>query len=143
MMKNNTIIFILFCFNLYSCARTQTVQVVDMKIKEKVLKMYRKYDIETIEECERGLQKAMKDYYNGVFQIYDWGDSACSEDSTCVRFKRILKLEYGISSDNLGCTPVDIDKCYSEWMERKIKLKYGKDFFDKIWKRAALLAKKH
>ena len=141
-MRYQSIIFILFCLNLPSYAQTQAAQVDDLKIKKKVLKIYRKSDIETIQLCEYGIQQAMKDYYNGVLQIYTWGDGAYM-DSVSAHYKRILKSEYSLILIHVGCSPMESDICYSEWMKRKIKLQYGKDFFDKIWTRAELLTQKH
>jgi hypothetical protein len=138
-MRYQSIILFLFSFHIHSYAQTQTQQVADLKIKKKVLKIYRKQDVEG---CERGLQLAMKDYYNGVLQLYTWGDGAYG-DSISVCYKRILKLEYGLVLIHVGCDPYENEMCYSEWMERKIKLERGKDFFDKIWKRAEQLSQKY
>ncbi len=82
-MRYKSIILILFCFNVSSSAQNQTEQAADIKINKKVLKIYRKKDIE---DCEIGIQLAMKDYYNGVRHLYYWGDGAC-EDSICIFFK--------------------------------------------------------
>ncbi len=124
----NTLTILAFLFS--SNTLLAQTQEKDIQLKKKILKSNKNIEREW---CEKGINLAIEDYSKGIRKIYYWGDRY--SDSNDSLFRIILNAEYGIVTEDLGCTPSGDEMCYSDFMHKKIEADKGKDFFKNIMKR--------
>ena len=81
-------------------------------------------------ECQSGTDSAKVDFSKGILRTYIFG---LTDSYT---FGKILKDEYGIDAVYWGCIVEEKWECYSEYMDSKIKEKFGNDIFEKVSKKS-------
>jgi len=90
-----------------------------------------------IATCETGTEKAITDFNNEDYQIFEFGMYDMSKDDGFRDFYKDYMLEkYDIKLSHKGDVVMPNDKCYSDKMRALLKTKLGDDVFESIKKEA-------
>ncbi len=115
------------------------------KIENKISKWYSlRKDSTQLGGCETGIKQAMKNAGNKIYKLYTFGAIMLpmAEESKFNRFyENLLKSNYGISTEHLGCIVSPGTECYSIKMEDLIKIEFGAEIFDQTREKAIILFK--
>lgn len=91
------------------------------------------YSIAQTDECQIGIDSAKADYSKGILRTYIFGLT------NTFTFGKLLREDYGIETIYWGCIVDERRDCYSNFMDEKIKAKFGNDIFEKVAKKAQQL----
>lgn len=83
-----------------------------------------------INDCQAGTDSAKSDFSKGILKTYIFGLT------NTFTYGKILQDKYGIQVIYWGCIVDEKWDCYSNYMDEKIKEKYGKYFFEEVSKKA-------
>lgn len=83
-------------------------------------------------ECQKGIDSAKIDIEKGEYSYLVFGLNS----NNSYTFGRLLYKEYGIKVPYMGCIVYRREECYSEYMNEKIRKKFGSTIIEKTWQKA-------
>jgi hypothetical protein len=85
---------------------------------------YTKIDDKTL-NCENGIKKARQEVQKGILGLYQYGDRSICADV----FDSLLAAKYELKIYSRGCVIAEGWKCYNDYMDSLIKIKFKGDIF--------------
>lgn len=134
-MKKYHTIFILFFF-----AGSIWGQGTNTESKpfEKSLKKWQRKMIDNSIDCNRSIEKAMKDFQQGEGKYFIIGDLTDWD----IIFSSLIENKLDIKTEAVGCIPLQQDECYNLYADYYLKTVHGKDIFKKLTAETDALYKK-
>lgn len=91
------------------------------------------------ESCKEAIQRANTDFSNGKMEAISYGLLIVADWDFEDFYDKYLLDIYGIKTSNGGCVIIESENCYSTRMFELIRMKYGKDIFNRARKEAEKL----
>lgn len=88
---------------------------------------------QTENECQKGIDSAKVHIEKGEYEYKIYGTSISNYQT----FSRLLHEKYSIKvSYDIGCLVFEKEECYSNYMNKKTREKFGSTIIEKTWQKA-------